>query len=476
MADDNRTATEVLSAMGGVGNVRAVEHCMTRLRFTLKDDVIPQEDVVKAIDGVLGVQIAGGQYQVIIGQNVRKVYQELIALPGMSSLSGGAVDAPASEASVQSGRLTPRVIGKNVLNYLSGSMVQLIPLMIAAAMFRTVTSVFGPSMLGVLAEDSDLYILCNAIYQAGFYFMPIYLGYAAAKTLNVSLMMGMLMGGVLISPELIARAGEPFTVYGVPTTLYSYAQTVLPILLTVWVMMYVERFFKKFVPDILSTIFVPVLTIAVMVPVALCALAPLGNWCSLLLSQGLAAFNATFGFIATAICGGLWELIVMSGMHVAIGTMRSAMLIQDGSVSGVFVAERFATVATWGMALGAFLRLRSKKDRATAFGCFVSGIVGGVTEPALFGIALTYKRPLIGLMAGGFAGALYAGITHVTQYVLSQNNILILAIYTGGDMANFVNGCIGSLIAFVVAMAVTYVIGFKKEDVEAIEAEENAEN
>lgn len=463
MADKNaEIATAVLQGVGGKENVSHVVHCMTRLRFTLRDNDKADTDAIQNVPGVLGVKQVGDQYQVIIGQNVPKVYEALCAEGGFAKEE--AIDENLDAKTGEKKKLTWKTVGTNILDYLSGTMVQMIPLMIAAAMFRCVNSIFGPTMLNWYAEDSDIYILFNAVYQAGFYFMPIYLGYAAAKKLGVSQVMGMLIGGILISPTLVELAGQPFTVYGIPTTIYNYAQTVLPIILSVWVMSYVERFFNKYVPESLSTIFVPVLTVAVMVPLELCFLAPLGNYLSYGLAAALSFINGFGGAVAMAICGALWEFFVMTGMHVVIGTLRSAMIIQNGSVNGVFIAERFATVSVWGMAFGAFLRIKDKDEKNLAFSYFLSGIVGGVTEPALYGLAFRHKRTFVGMMVGGAAGAFVAGLFNVTQYVLSQNNILILAIYTGADTANFIHGCIASAVAFVVAAVVTYVLGIEKDD------------
>jgi PTS system beta-glucosides-specific IIC component len=395
MADDKNAAiaAAVLQGVGGKENVTRVVHCMTRLRFTLKDTTKADTDAIEKTPGVLGVKEVGEQYQVIIGQNVPKVYDALCAEGGFAKED--AIDENLDDGSDKK-KLTWKTVGTNILDYLSGTMVQMIPLMIAAAMFRCVNSIFGPTMLNWYTSDSNIYILFNAVYQAGFYFMPIYLGYAAAKKLGVSQVIGMLIGGILIAPSLVELAGQPLTVYGIPTTIYNYAQTVLPIILSVWVMSYVERFFNKYIPESLSTIFVPVLTVAVMVPLELCFLAPLGNYLSYGLAAALSFINGFGGAVAMAVCGALWEFFVMTGMHVVIGTLRSAMIIQDGSVNGVFIAERFATVAVWGKAFGAFLRIKDKDEKNLAFSYFLSGIVGGVTEPALYGLAFRHKRTFVG--------------------------------------------------------------------------------
>ncbi len=450
----------ILEKVGGPTNVTNVTHCMTRLRFNLKDESKANDEEIKKIEGIIGVVHSGGQYQIIVGQSVPKVYAEICKLGGFAMSEGieENLDGPKE-------KLTLKSIGSNILNYLSGSMTQLIPVMIAAAMFKTVYVILGPDLLGVISETSDLYVLMDFLYDAGFYFMPIYIGYAAAKKLNVSPMLGMYMGGVLMAPDLIAlvEAGNPFTVYGIPMRLVNYSQTVLPILLCVWLLSYVEKFFKKYIPDALSTIFVPFLTMAVMVPVALCFAAPIGNVCGDFVGGFLNWMAAHGGFLACALIAGLWEFLVMTGMHQVVLIPGIMNLLAGNPDSCVMVAGGMATWAAFGMALGAFFRLKNKKEKSLAAGYFVSGFVGGVTEPVLYGIGMKYKKPYIALFIGGALGGLYAGLTHVTVYLLGATNFLSVVGYVAGGTSNIVNSLIASAIAMFGTAILTYFIGFDKD-------------
>ena len=334
--DNKKIAEDVLAAVGGASNITSATHCMTRLRLNLKDQSIPKDDEIKKIKGVLGAQCSGGQYQVIIGQNVPKVYDAAIALgvKGEGALDES-LDAGAKEP------LTFKSAGRAVLNYVSKSVVSLIPIMLAAAMFRTIAAICGPTMLNIWSTDSEIYNLFNNwLYNAGFYFMPIFLGWSAAKQLGASPQLGMMLGGVLIAPELLdlvnaaAESGATTTsVYGIPAMLNNYSSTVLPILLCVPVMWQVEKLFKKFVPDALATVFNPFLTMLVMVPVSLCVLAPIGS----VLGDGLGNFMFSLGnaggiatVVAIAIIGGFWEFFVMTGMHGVLITLGMAMLLGYG--------------------------------------------------------------------------------------------------------------------------------------------------
>ncbi|MCI8401123.1 MAG: PTS transporter subunit EIIC [Lachnospiraceae bacterium] len=462
MAQNNeQIATSVLEAIGGKENITFVTHCMTRLRFNLKDMGIPDQEEIKKIKGVLGAVVTGGQFQIIIGQNVPKVYASLCDQAGIARQE--AVDENLDKPKE---KLTPGKIGSNILNYMAGSMTPMIPAMMAAAMFRTIQVLIGPGMLSLITAESSMYMLCDFMYNAFFYFLPVYLGYTASKKLNLNPVLGMMAACLLLVPEFMALAGSEtsFNVYGIPCIVNNYSQSVLPIVLTVWVMSYVDRFFRKVIPDMLSTIFAPFLTMVVMAPLELCLLAPLGSVLGDFIGNGLLAFGETGGFLAVAIVAALWEFLVMSGMHSVLIMFGITTLLTNGSESFILVAGGYATWAAFGMALGAFLRLRDKEEKSLALGYFVSGILGGVTEPVLYGIGFKYKRPFIAMAIGGFCGGLYGGLMHVGTYVMGATNFLAVLGYVGGGTTNMVHGCIGVGITIVVTTALTYFMGFTAKD------------
>ena len=235
-------------------------------------------------------------------------------------------------------------------------------------------------------------------------------------------------------------------------------------MLTVWVMSYVDRFFRKVIPDILSTIFVPFLTMVVIVPVELCLLAPIGSVAGDFIGNGLLAFGNVGGFLAIAVVAAVWEFLVMSGMHTVLIVFGISSMMTNGVDNFVLTAGGYATWAAFGMALGAFLRLRDKEEKTLALGYFVSGILGGVTEPVLYGIGFKFKKPFIAMAIGGFCGGLYAGLMHVGTYVMGATNFLSVLGYVGGGTANMIHGCVGAVIALGVSAALTYFIGFTEQD------------
>ncbi len=464
--DNGRIAKEVLEAVGGTENISFVTHCITRLRFNLKDKSVLNPEEIKKIDGVLGVNDAGAQYQVIVGQNVTKVYEELCKLTGMAQQDAvdENLDAPKEKT-----KWTFAGVGKAILDYLAGSMTPMIPAMMAAAMFKTIQVVLGPDLLGVISDTSSLYLLCSFMYSAFFYFLPIYLGYTAAKKIGLNPVMGLLTASILLVPDFVTLAGTEgasFSVYGIPAPLNTYGQTVLPILLTIPVVKIVWDFLAKYMPDMLSTVFTPFLTMVIVLPIEFCLLAPLGGRLGDLIGNGLIVFGDFGGFLAVALVAGLWEFLVMTGMHQVLIVFGITTMMSTGVDTFVLTAGGYATWAAFGMALGAFLRLKDKNEKTLALGYFASAILGGVTEPVLFGIGIKYKRPFIAMMIGGFCGGLYAGITHVGTYVMGATNFLAVLNYVAGGKANIINGCIGVAIAFGVSAVLTYMIGFTKEQLE----------
>lgn len=270
-------ARQIIQDIGGSGNVVSVTHCMTRLRFNLKDMSIPQDEKIKQIAGVLGVARSGGQYQIIIGQTVNEVYDAVVAAGNLNQ------SAPVNEQITEdlgTKKWTWKSVGNTILNKIAGSLTPLIPMLIAASMFKMLVAVLGPTMLNVISVKSDLYQLFSLVGDAGFYFFPVAIGYTAAKQFAASPILGIFLGAIMLDPGLvkIVAAGKPFTVYGIPMHLTNYGSTVVPILLSVWIMSYVERFFNQKIPASLRTIFAPTLTIAVMLPLSLCVLGPLGGF------------------------------------------------------------------------------------------------------------------------------------------------------------------------------------------------------
>lgn len=469
MADNKKIAADVLEALGGKDNITFAAHCMSRLRFNLKDMELPDIDAVKKISGVVGAQVSGGQFQVIIGQNVPKVYDELINMSGLAK-QGGIDENP--DANGAKTPLTPAAVGNAILNYLSGSMVPMIPLLLASGMFKTVAVVLGPTMLNLIAETSDLYVLLNMLYNVTFYFIPIFLGFTAAKNIGATPMYGAFMGGVLIEPTFMQMAteGKTFSVYGIPCVPASYAQTVIPILLTVALMSVFEKILRKHMPDSLTTVFTPLCTLALTVPFALCLLGPLGSWCGNSLAAIFEFLGAEGGIVA--IIGGgllaaLWLPMVITGMHVAVIMIAIANFMSTGSDSFILVAITASLWADYGAEIATWLKLRNKEEKNQCAGYLVAQLVGGVGEPFIYGMLFRYRRLLATCMVGGFVAGATALALHVNAYLAgAASNVLSIMTFVGGGNENLIGAVIAAAAGFVVSFAATWFFGFTEDELE----------
>lgn len=462
MADNKKIAQDILAAVGGKENVTSAIHCMTRLRLTLKDPALVPESALKNIEGVLSVVQAGGQHQFVIGQNVPKVYDEFCNITGLAKQ-----DALQENLDGAKEKLTLKKSAQIVMNYISSSMLPMIPAMMGAALCKALGAVLSPDMLGIVAADSNLITLLNFVYDGFFYFLPIMVGFSAAKKMNIPAHMGAYMGGILIAPAFIQMVtdGTAFDILGLNVTMVNYSQSVVPVLLSVAFMGLIYRLLNKYFPEVLTTIFTPFLTLIVTVPVSFLALAPLGNNIANAIGGGIAAFGNATGFFGVAVIGAIWEFLVMAGMHTPVIMTFLVDAMSKGYMEGAVLGASCATWAAYGVALGAFLRLKNKQDKSMAGGFFISGIIGGITEPTLYGLCMKFRRCFISLMIGGFVGGAYMGLTGVRQYVLSAiSNFLSIFTFVGGSTANFANGIIGSVLSLVAAAVATYFLGFSKDE------------
>ena len=370
-------------------------------------------------------------------------------------------------------KLTVKSVLMKVMDVLSGSLVPLMPMLMAAAMFKTLASVLGPDMLKVLSTDSDLYTLFTFVGDAGFYFFPIAVGFTSAKVLGVTPILGMFLGGILLHPTFMGLAANqvPFSVYGIPVKPLNYASTILPVILSVTAVKYIEQGMKKIVPEALRDVFVPFLTVAIALPLMLCVLAPAGSVIGEALCGTLISLGSKGGIITVltiALLGTFWEFIIMGGMHwlfISSIYMVLASAGQEAIITPVCAATAFAT---GGMAIGMAFCEKDSKSRSADISCFIAQAVGGVTEPALYGVGMKYRKPFLGLMAGSFAGSLYAGIFGVIGYnFIPSASFLCFLNYVGGSTMNLIHSIISAVIGFAVSAGVTYMIvkGNKHETV-----------
>lgn len=459
MDKNQRIAQEVLNAVGGKENVSFVTHCMTRLRFSLKNINLVKDDEVKSINGVLGVSKTGGQYQVIIGQNVPKVYDYLCEMSGLKKEAAIDENLDASKE-----KLTLKKLGSNIMGAIIGCLTPIIPVLIVAGLIKMIVSLIGPTMLNVVSETSDLYRLLTMVGDAGFYFFPIFAAWSASKRFGCSTVIAILLSAILIHPTFISivNSGEPFAVFGIPMTASTYSATVLPSIMITYVLSLIEKPLKKYVPEALSTMFVPLLSVIIMLPIALCIVGPLGSIVGVYLGDLLMWIHSIFGPIGVALIGSLWILVVAAGMHVPLFTVCMVSIGTLGYDPVVLVGATMGTYATIAGLLAYTLKAKNAEDRSLGISCLAAQALGGVGEPGMFGITFRYPKVMISGMIGTFIGALYAGIMNVKLYILGSANILAVTAFGGGDdPMNIVHGGIGCIISFVIVFVLIMMFGYE---------------
>lgn len=456
-------ANTILEHVGGKKNISYLTHCLTRLRFNLKDKNLVNVAAIEGLSEIIGTKWQGEQFQVIIGQHVGKVYE------GFSGMENVATKVSIDLEDEVKEKLSLKSIGNQILRTLSNCLTPLIPILIVAAMFKTIIALLGPNMLNFLSDTNDIYVLLNFVADAAFYFFPVSIGYTSARHFKVSPILGMFLGMILISPSFIqlAESGDPFSIFGVYTIPQNYSGSIIPIILSVWVMSYIEKFLSKYCPAVLASILVPTITILVMLPLSFLIFGPAGMYIGNIVNTGLLSLGDLGGIwaiLAMGIIGALYQFLILTGMHWLLISSMTVLIAQAGSEALITPPAFMAGFTVSGMCLGAVLRLKNKKEKTLGVGYIISQMIGGVTEPGLYGIGLKYKKPLIGMMVGGFTASVYAGLVGLTGYqFFPLASVLALLVFAGGSVGNFVQGIIAAVIGFVVAAVVTYFVGIDED-------------
>ena len=449
---------EIIANVGGKDNVASVVHCTTRLRFKLKDASKANDEKMKATDGVLSLVKSGGQYQVVIGNNVADVYDTLIKIGGFGD--GGSVPDDYVDTSNMS--ITDRFI-----DLISGIFNPILGPMCAAGMIKGFNAMF--LAFGWLSATNGTYIILNAIGDSLFYFLPVILGISAAKKFGMDGYIGATIGASLCYPTIVAMAGSKtalFTVFkgtilqapvhmtflGIPVISMNYTSSVIPIILSVWFASKVQKVARKVIPDVVKTFLVPFAILLITVPITFLIIGPVATW----LGNAIAAIvSAVYNFspiLAGILMGAFWQVFVIFGVHwgfVAVMMTNIAAMGYD-PILGLSLAASFAQT---GVVLAIIFQTKNEKTRSIAIPAFVSGIFG-VTEPAIYGVTLPRKKPfIISCIASAIGGGLI-GFFGTKVYIMAGMGIFSIPDAIGK------NGVDGAVYGLIIAMAVATVLGF----------------
>lgn len=456
MADKSRQiAEEVLAAVGGSANITSVTHCMTRLRFVLKDQSIPDKKKLESIKGVMGTNIAGGQYQIIIGNSVGKVYKELVAISGVTDTANFSDDT-ASEPQ----RKNPVV---TALDFISGCMTPLFTAIIAGGLIKVLLVILGPTLLNVLSSKSDTYILMNALGDAPFYFLPILVAFTASKKLNCNSYLAVMVASVLLYPDVITLLGgdKATHLFGViPVVHGSYSSSIIPAMLSTILLMYVERLVDRITPEWSKNFLKPLLIVLITAPITLCVLAPIG----LVVGNGLQfVINGIYGFapwFAMLIFSALMPFIVMTGMHWAFVPACLMSLANPGYDVLLLPAMLASNIAQAGATFGVAVKTKDKNMREMAIPAGISALLAGVTEPAMYGVTLKLKKPMIAACIASGIGGVLSGFLSLKAYAFATPCLTSIVQFVSPEGSKNIICAIAVLVecfivAFVLAMILT---------------------
>lgn len=471
-------ASDIIENIGGKSNVKSVVHCATRLRFTLNDETKANTDKISNLNGVLKVVNAGGQYQIVIGPDVPQVYQEVVTLGGFESHDEVEVDEEDKRSKLS-----------KVLEGIASIFQPIIPAITGAGLLKAVMALC--STFGWLKGGSQTYIILNAIADAAFYFLPLILAASCAKKFKCNQGTAMALGGVLVYPQLtslmsgisatnkaIAAAGSyeaalaaGTIVEGAATSIKlfntipvqvvtSYASSVIPIILGVWVMSYVEKFMQKYCPKAVKFFFVPFFSLTIGAILTLSLLGPIGTWASELIQVFFTWLKNTAPWIVPTVVGIFSPFLVMTGTHyglIPIGTNNLTTVGHDAVVGPGMLVSNTAQGAA-GLAVA--LRSKNPDTKQLASSAGLTGVLG-ITEPVLYGVNLKFMFPLYAAMIGGGVGGLFLGLTGVERFGAGSPGLLVLPVYIPTEQAlalgYTMNNFIFAVIGVIIAMAVSFI-------------------
>ena len=456
MGKYHELAKEIVKNVGGKENVTGLVHCITRLRFTLKDESRANDEVLKHMEGVVTVMKSGGQYQVVIGNHVPEVFEDVMPLLDLKE--------EAAPAEKKSGKLLDRAV-----DVVSGIFQPILGIMAACGMLKGLNTLFVT--LELYTSTCGGYMIINAAGDALFTFLPLFLGYTAAKKFGLKPMLGLAVGAAMCYPGIqlssVSAGAEPLynvlgstmfsspvyiDFFGIPIISVDYTGTVIPVILAVWFASKCEKLFNRFIPDLVKFFFVPMLTLAVTLPVSVLFLGPVATFGSTLISEFTLAIRGFSPLLAGAVVGLTWQILVIFGMHWGFIPVyiNNVMTLGYDNVMMPFFACTFATSA---VVMAIFFKTKDRKLKEMAIPNFISGIFG-LTEPAIYGILLRLRTPFItSWIARGIGGAFY-GHFNFRKFILGGMGIF--------ELPNMMNpdGSMGNILVAFAGIAISMAAGF----------------
>ena len=445
------TAENILKGLGGKHNITEFTHCMTRLRVKINDISKLDKELISKTEGVITVVESMGQIQVVIGNKVKNVYEEAMKL------------LP-EKRTTESDKNVNKNILSIILSTVAGIFTPLIPAIAGSGMIKGILSVAAMYYMnkhGVNIKESQSYIILNALSDAVFYFMPIMLAYTCAKVFKANEIISMIIGAALCYPAFTAlmTGEEAVRFLGFEVTKASYTSSVIPIIISIFILSYVQKFLEKYIPEVIRIIMVPMLCLLIMLPATLLLFGPIGIY----IGNGI---NIAYRFIyelSPTICGafigGLWCVLVIFGAHRALLPIGINDVAQTGRQNLLAFAGA-ANFSQAGAALGVFFKTRNKDLKTISMSASITALFG-ITEPAIYGANLRLKKPMICAVICGAIGGGIMGFGGAFGNAFANQGILTIPVYAEAGMTGFLSYLIGCGVAFFGSATLTYIVGFE---------------
>ena len=449
-----KLASEVLNLVGGEGNVTHLEHCSTRLRFTVANESLVKKDELKKVSGVLGVVGTGNQCQVVIGNDVIEAYDELMKL---GSFQGGVVKDGQAEDK------TKGSIGSKILDFLVGVFQPLVPAIAGAGILKAFLSLFV--LLGLMESGSPWHTILNNGADAALYFLPVLVAYTMSTKLNMNRIVAVAIVGAQILPNITNALSEGISLFGIQLQNITYSYQVFPAIMTVAALYFVEKFFNKISPKPIRVFFVPMMCFIIMVPLSLIVLGPLGFNIGRLITAIILFLYDKLGWIAVALLASILPFMISMGMHKALVPYAVTSITSAGTELLYMPASLAHNISEGGACLAVAIKTKDENLRQAAISAGISGIFG-ITEPALYGVTLQHKKAMIGVVAGSFIGGLTVGIAGLKAFVAMGPGLAGMAMFVDPENPmNIIWGFVGFGVSLVVSFLVTL---FLYRDEEAV--------
>ncbi len=450
-------AEHILHHVGGAGNIRTLTHCATRLRMEFNDRSKVQDESVAQIPGVISVVEKGGQFQVVIGNEVQQVFRLLSkALPEKK------VAATEKTDQKRNGVIT------RIISVISTTFTPVIPAITGAGMIKALLAIL--KLTGLISATSPTYQLLNIIADAAFFFLPVLLAYGASMKFECNPILAMTIAGVLLHPGIgqMMAAGKPVDFMGINVLLSDYAGSVLPIILTVWLMSWVERFAEKVSPSIIKFFIKPMLILLITAPLALVVVGPAGILLNDLVAAGAATIDRHASWLIPMLMGTLQPFLIITGTAWAMTPIATGQLSKNGfeMINGPGMLA--SNVAMGAATLCVAMKTKNSNLRQLASSSGFTALLG-ITEPALYGVLLKFRRVLVAAMIGGGCAGMYAGLSGLVRYAFVSPGLAALPAFIGENPMNIVHALVTVAISIVVTFALTWMFAFKDVEEEAAE-------